>query len=131
MKLKPADDIDLAVRSLALLQGFREVRNDAGGLVHLARGAKGFEDIVGRGWARPAVGRCPGCKRPVRSEAPAQLSFRALNGPGGACLACERFVALKFIKGTVNPHEKCGGRCRSSTGPQCSCSCGGKNHGKG
>ena len=37
-----------------------------------------------------------------------------------------RVVAFKNHKPSLH---KCGARCMNSTGPNCECSCGGKNHG--
>jgi hypothetical protein len=72
------------------------------------------------------VGRCKECKKPVRSEG-------ALDNFGGhlhAACGCGKFAVVQRIKGRVTEH-KCGARCRSSTGPNCDCSCGGANHGCG
>ena len=38
-------------------------------------------------------------------------------------------VKTEQVHGVYNPDIKCGGRCRSSKGPSCECSCGGANHG--
>ena len=32
--------------------------------------------------------------------------------------------------GRVSDKHMCGAKCRNSTGPSCTCSCGGHNHGK-
>lgn len=33
------------------------------------------------------------------------------------------------VDGTLNLDKTCDGRCMAATGPICSCSCGGQNHG--
>lgn len=33
------------------------------------------------------------------------------------------------LAGKVNTEKECGSRCMASTGPSCSCQCGGENHG--
>jgi hypothetical protein len=42
-------------------------------------------------------------------------------------LSCDWKVSQ--VKGTTNPAVKCDGRCTHAKGPNCDCSCGGKNHG--
>jgi hypothetical protein len=39
--------------------------------------------------------------------------------------------AHQRIKGHYHPETKCNAKCTSATGPDCSCSCGGANHGGG
>jgi hypothetical protein len=47
---------------------------------------------------------------------------------------CPRCGAMQWhakrIEG-FKTDETCGGKCRNAKGPQCECSCGGENHGKG
>lgn len=38
---------------------------------------------------------------------------------------------IEQVTGTYNEDIRCGPKCRNSKGPQCDCSCGGKNHGAG
>lgn len=40
------------------------------------------------------------------------------------------FIVMKAVRATVND-TPCDGRCTSATGPNCDCSCGGRNHGLG
>lgn len=42
---------------------------------------------------------------------------------------CGSFGQARYMSITIKESTKCGGRCTSSTGPVCNCSCGGHNHG--
>lgn len=46
-----------------------------------------------------------------------------------ACHRCGHAVILKSVAGTYNPNRPCDPRCTNATGPDCSCACGGSNHG--
>ena len=43
---------------------------------------------------------------------------------------CGSVGVAKLVKVVLND-RKCGGVCQGATGPACSCSCGGENHGAG
>ena len=43
----------------------------------------------------------------------------------------DRFFAVKRIKGTYSKDHKCDARCLNAKGHDCTCSCGGMNHGRG
>jgi hypothetical protein len=45
------------------------------------------------------------------------------------CRGCGIERDAKLIRGRVNPAHECNAKCLASTGFQCECSCGGKNHG--
>lgn len=47
----------------------------------------------------------------------------------GLCSSCGRMMTYGALKSSTNPDHKCDSRCTSARGPQCDCSCGGKNHG--
>lgn len=42
-----------------------------------------------------------------------------------------RMLDVHQVHGTLNESTKCDPRCTSAIGPNCSCSCGGANHGCG
>jgi hypothetical protein len=46
------------------------------------------------------------------------------------CFDCQRMWKAAEIFGRKSDHE-CGPKCRNSKGPNCECSCAGKNHGRG
>jgi hypothetical protein len=95
----------------------------------------------------PRLGRCKhkGCDYAL-FVAPGQEveaeSFRDVKGDGRAyrvgnegyfarCPNNHKFFVLKQIKGTYSPDHKCDARCLNAKGPECTCSCGGANHGAG
>lgn len=93
----------------------------------------------------PRLGRCKGCDY-VLFVAPGQeveaQSFREVKGDGRAyrvgnegyfarCPNNHRFFVLKQIKGTYSKDHKCDARCLNAKGHDCTCSCGGANHGRG
>ena len=47
----------------------------------------------------------------------------------GLCPHCGRAMSYGSLKATLNPDHKCDARCTGARGPQCDCSCGGRNHG--
>lgn len=47
---------------------------------------------------------------------------------GWIACGCGAQAVAKWMKVTVN-EKTCNGVCMASTGPSCSCSCGGENHG--
>lgn len=52
-------------------------------------------------------------------------------GYDGTCPACGGHnIGSARVKGFQTEHV-CDARCTSATGPNCECSCGGKNHGAG
>jgi hypothetical protein len=71
------------------------------------------------------LGVCDPCKRPVRA--------RDEQAPGRyarlTCPQCSRYVTGERLFATINA-DPCHGRCMGATGPSCSCSCGGANHGR-
>lgn len=95
----------------------------------------------------PRLGRCKhkGCDYALfvapGQEVDAQ-SFNDVKGDGRAyrvgnegvfarCPNRHKFFVLKQIKGTYSPDHKCDSRCLNAKGPECTCSCGGANHGAG
>ncbi|MFZ3343347.1 MAG: hypothetical protein WA213_20890 [Terriglobales bacterium] len=49
----------------------------------------------------------------------------------GICSGCGKMMTPGMLNGFVRPDHKCNGACVNSRGPNCDCSCGGANHGKG
>jgi hypothetical protein len=45
------------------------------------------------------------------------------------CRGCGKLRIAKKVFGVMRADIKCDGRCRSATGHNCECSCGGANHG--
>lgn len=70
------------------------------------------------------LGVCAVCVRPVRDTVPGVTGrYATLTCPEcGGPVTGERLHA-------VTTTDVCDGRCMGATGPQCSCACGGKNHG--
>lgn len=54
---------------------------------------------------------CPRCLAAGVAEQSAHVLLHAVNG--------------------ITTDQKCGAKCRNSTGPSCECACGGENHGCG
>lgn len=99
------------------------------------------------------LGRCRKCKegvrvqatigagsRDVRGFAPSlfQISDGALaypvrgniiHGMMALCPVCQAPFKLNYLVGRYVEFKPCGARCTGATGPNCECSCGGKNHG--
>lgn len=46
------------------------------------------------------------------------------------CPRCGAAMMVQAVAGTYSAEHICGARCLASTGPNCECSCGGRNHGK-
>jgi hypothetical protein len=90
----------------------------------------------------PLLGRCKDCDyalftaaADVRQADNAQAGGPAVNiGNGqimGRCTNGHRWFALKRVKGTYSKDHKCDSRCLNAKGHECTCSCGGANHGRG
>lgn len=96
----------------------------------------------------PRLGRCKekGCKHALFVSDPALIvdvdNFREVKGDGRAyrvgnngvfarCPDRHKFFPLKEIKGTYSADHKCDARCMNAKGHECTCSCGGANHGRG
>lgn len=45
------------------------------------------------------------------------------------CRMCGKARSAKMVRGKLSVKHICNAKCMSSTGFQCDCSCGGKNHG--
>lgn len=70
------------------------------------------------------LGVCNPCTRPVREE-----HRGATRHVTGTCLQCDGPVRLERLV-AVTSEDHCNGACECATGPNCSCSCGGANHGR-
>lgn len=104
-----------------------------------------------------ATAKCKGCKKVGRLEYTVITETRAFNGRpsyssratiGGreyylnagnpldrvvfrhAVHECDpKLLKVNLVKGIFVADKPCDGRCMGATGPVCSCSCGGENHG--
>jgi hypothetical protein len=47
----------------------------------------------------------------------------------GICSTCHKMMSFGALKGYYSEQHICDARCMASRGPNCECSCGGKNHG--
>jgi hypothetical protein len=97
--------------------------------------------------AKPYLGRCkePGCDFALFATAeqvqPADdwkdvklvgTPYRLGNsGVIARCPKRHRAFGMKRIKGTYSESHKCDSRCLNAKGHDCTCSCGGMNHGRG
>lgn len=95
---------------------------------------------------QPLLGRCKECDYAlfVAPETPTVDAdgFKDVRGDGRAyrvgnegffsrCPNRHKVFVLKRIKGTYSPDHKCDSRCLNAKGHECTCSCGGANHGRG
>lgn len=53
----------------------------------------------------------------------------AMVACGWTCVEHDRFMIVNAVKGIVNYDKPCTARCKSATGPNCECVCGGEGHG--
>jgi hypothetical protein len=53
------------------------------------------------------------------------------NGCFARCTSGHKFFPCKVVKGTFSEAHKCDSRCLNAKGWDCTCSCGGANHGRG
>lgn len=51
--------------------------------------------------------------------------------PAVACPSCRRPTSGQTVRGRFSALHRCDARCIYAKGPECECSCGGKNHGAG
>lgn len=78
------------------------------------------------------LAHCPTCHATRRIIAPiirywgGRSYLRRVNWPRVEC--CGRLLLVEEIKGRVT-NQPCDARCMGAHGPNCDCSCGGKNHG--
>jgi hypothetical protein len=95
----------------------------------------------------PLLGRCKECdyalfatNDDVKSDQ--GVGFAAVKAGAGAfrvgnngifarCTNGHKVFMLRRIKGTYSPDHKCDARCLNAKGHNCTCSCGGANHGRG
>lgn len=47
------------------------------------------------------------------------------------CVEHNKFLRWEGLRATYNPEKECSAKCINATGPSCSCSCNGENHGGG
>lgn len=105
---------------------------------------------------RPVLYRCKRCRRTVRRVYPVRIVTRYYElhdhaagtsrerrdvqavwpdpCPEGPplipCEGCGRHLSGSPVRAIHNPEIQCGAKCRNAVGPQCECSCRGKNHGR-
>lgn len=93
---------------------------------------------------QPYLGRCRSCEFTIFAAAEdvreadgfdkvkAGLVYRIPErGVFSRCTLNHRVFPLKRIKGTYSKDHKCDVRCLNAKGHECTCSCGGANHGRG
>lgn len=90
----------------------------------------------------PLLGRCKSCDYALFTarEDVTDADNAVAGGPAvhvgngqimGRCPNGHRWFSLKRVKGTYSPDHKCDSRCLNAKGHECTCSCGGANHGRG
>lgn len=93
----------------------------------------------------PLIGRCKECDYAVFADESATIPAEELRevradgrvyrmANGGYLARCNnrhRVFPLKRIKGTFSKDHQCDARCLNAKGSECTCSCGGVNHGRG
>lgn len=92
----------------------------------------------------PLLGRCKACDYAIfatrEDVKPADNlnevkagagAYRVNNGVVARCTNGHRVFPLKAVKGTYSEAHQCDARCLNAKGHNCTCSCGGANHGRG
>lgn len=88
------------------------------------------------------LGRCRDCDYALFASADSieQADNAVAGGPAvnvgngqimGRCTSGHRWFGLKRVKGTYSEGHKCDSRCLNAKGHDCTCQCGGLNHGRG
>jgi hypothetical protein len=94
---------------------------------------------------KPYLGRCKSCDYALfatNEQIELVEDFSAVTAGAGAkrvgnngvfarCTNGHKFFMLRAVKGTYSPDHKCDARCLNAKGHDCTCSCGGANHGRG
>lgn len=94
--------------------------------------------------SQPFLGRCKHCDYAVfatEEDIQPATGYRDVLAGGvyrlergrvlGRCTNGHRVFPLRRIKGTYSESFKCDSRCLNAKGHDCTCSCGGANHGRG
>ncbi len=55
--------------------------------------------------------------------------YAAVQAAGWICTEHDRFMVTVEVQGVVNAEKPCTPGCKSATGPNCECVCGGEGHG--
>lgn len=73
---------------------------------------------------RPAIGRCPRCRRGVTVDygTARDAGWQIRSG------CCGRWTVVRGVDGAVSSRA-CGPHCEDATSPRCQCECGGVSHG--
>lgn len=88
------------------------------------------------------LGRCKDCDYALFAtpESVKQGDNAVAGGPAvnigngqimGRCRNGHRWFQLRRVEGTFNKDHKCDSRCLNAKGHDCTCACGGANHGRG
>jgi hypothetical protein len=75
------------------------------------------------------IGKCKRCSTLTKVERELFPSGFPVGGYALDCSACHYPTNVREAR--TNDRKKCDARCTGATGPACSCSCGGRNHGGG
>lgn len=93
----------------------------------------------------PVLGRCKDCEFTIfadESDCTPATDLKDVKADGrvyrmsdggylARCNNRHRVFRLKRIKGTFSKDHQCDARCLNAKGSECTCSCGGVNHGRG
>jgi hypothetical protein len=83
-----------------------------------------------RAWWNPTMGREVRLPEITWTDAHGTTT-RGEQAPVSPCGTCRRPTSGRPIQGRCNLAHRCDVRCLYAKGPDCECSCGGKNHGAG
>lgn len=79
--------------------------------------------------------KCPGALGIIRLEDGAQINAGGFITDAiyncRRCWTCGARFRYSEIRGKLSTSHECNAKCLASKGPNCECSCAGKNHGKG
>ncbi len=102
------------------------------------------DNFIGHDAALPYLGRCrdcdfvlfsttvaPGLAERYRDVKADGKVYRINNAWYARCPHGHKPFPMKQIKGTYSADHKCDSRCLNAKGHNCTCSCGGMNHGRG
>lgn len=58
-----------------------------------------------------------------------EMFVTLMRDHGWVCDVHDQFMTVQAVRGIVNYEKPCNARCKSATGPNCECVCGGEMHG--
>lgn len=94
-------------------------------------------DDDGTAYTVPVLYRCHPCERKTRRTHVWRTTIRSTTKPeythprAHPCPTCRTPTHGHVINATHSAARRCDDRCMYAKGPDCVCSCGGKNHGRG